>query len=92
MVGNAQLLAVGGALQVRGRVADVVTLDRDDRDQITLRFLSQSDVKRRGSQAIKIDSGVAERLLEMLSREFNYEEDWPDHCQSVVVHQIGFVT
>ena len=78
MVGNGQLLAVGGLHQVRSRVADIVTLDRDERDQITLRFLSQSDVKRKGSQAIKLDANVAERLLEMLSREFDYEEDWPE--------------
>jgi hypothetical protein len=76
MVGNGQLLAVGGLNQVRSRVADIVTLDRDEQDQITLRFLSQSDVKRRGSQAIRLDANVAERLLEMLSREFAYEEDW----------------
>ncbi len=76
MVGNGQLLAVGGLNQVRSRVADIVTLDRDEQDQITLRFLSQSDVKRRGSQAIRLDANVAERLLEMLSREFDYEKDW----------------
>ncbi len=76
MVGNGQLLAVGGLSQVRSRVADIVTLDRDEQDQITLRFLSQSDVKRRGSQAIKLDANVAERLLEMLSREFDYSEEW----------------
>lgn len=76
MVGNGQLLAVGGLHRVQGRVADIVTLDRDEQDQITLRFLSQSDVKRRGSQAIRLDATVAERLLEMLSREFDYEEDW----------------
>lgn len=76
MVGNGQLLAVGGSIQTRSRVADIVTLDRDAQDQITLRFLSQSDVNRRGSQAIKLDADVAERLLEMLSREFEQEEDW----------------
>jgi hypothetical protein len=77
MVGNGQLLRVGGtAVASRGRVADVVTLDRDASDMITLRFLSQSDVKRRGSQAIKLDADVAERLLEMLSREFEVEDDW----------------
>lgn len=76
MVGNGQLLAVAGMVQTRGKVADVVTLDRDARDQITLRFLTQSDVKRRGSQAIKLDASVAEQLLEMLSREFDYKEDW----------------
>jgi len=77
MLGNGQLLAVGGtAVATRGRVADIVTLDRDDSDMITLRFLSQTDVKRRGSQAIKLDADVAERLLEMLSREFDNEDDW----------------
>lgn len=76
MVGNGQLLTVGGPIQARNRVADVVTLDRDDSDMITLRFLSQTDVRRRGAQAIKLDANVAERLLEMLSREFEPEEGW----------------
>lgn len=77
MTGNGQLLTVGGTTVVpRGRIADVVTLDRDGSDMITLRFLSQTDVRRRGSQSIKLEADVAERLLEMLSREFDYEEDW----------------
>ena len=78
MVGNAQLLAVGGPVQTRSKLADIVTLDRDTEDRITLRFLSQSDVKRKGSQAIRLESDVAEKLLEMLSREFEYGEDWSE--------------
>jgi hypothetical protein len=68
---NLQLLPVKPVPAANSN-AQIVTLDRTDNQEITLRFLSRRGISGGyGRREVTLDADVAEQLLSMLSRELD---------------------